>query len=371
METKKDRYIVIMAGGRGERFWPQSRLARPKHLLPIVGDKPMLTQTIDRLGDLVPPENVFIITNVEQRDAVVECCPSVPPANVVAEPVGRDTAAAVGLATVLVADKNAEAAFAMLPADHVIHDHAAFQRDLDAAFAAAEGSDALVTVGIQPTYPATGYGYIRRGGEADRAREKPVYTVDAFKEKPDEATAREYVEAGGYYWNAGMFFWRAPVIADCFARFTPDLWEALKAVADGLREGGDLGPLLEKHYPGLEKISVDYAIMEKAETVRVLESSFDWDDVGEWPAVARHSELDDEGNAVKGAAMVHKGAGNIVIGTGKRLLAVLGTEDLIVIETDDATLVCPKDKAQEIKALVKRVAGHPDWKGLVDRKSVV
>ena len=362
---RKNRFVVIMAGGKGERFWPQSRLRRPKHLLPIVGDKPMLTQTVERLGSVVPPEKVFIITNEEQREAVVEVCPQVPEENVIAEPVGRDTAAAVGLAAVLVENADPEASFAMLPADHVIHDAEGFQKVLEAAFSAAEAEDALVTIGIKAESPATGYGYIERGEVAGEADGRKVYNVRAFKEKPDAATAKSYVASGDYYWNAGMFFWRVPVISAEFERNTPRLWEALGAIRDGLAGGIPLAELLEKHYPGLEKISIDYAVMEKAQTVRVLESDFDWDDVGEWPAVERHHGKDGNGNVKKGKVVAQDASGNIVLNDGKHTTAVIGVEDLIIVQTADATLVCPKDKAQDIKQLVKTLGQEEAFQHLL------
>lgn len=353
MSTK--RFVVIMAGGKGERFWPQSRLSRPKHLLPIVGDKPMLTQTVERLEGLVPPGQVLVITNVEQRDAVLDTCPMLPPENVIAEPVGRDTAAAVGLATVLVGHRDPEATFAMLPADHVIHNGEGFRSILETAFRAAEEEDALVTVGIKAAYPATGYGYIHRGDEVSSIDGQPVYAVKAFKEKPDGETAREYVDSGDFYWNAGMFIWRVPVISREFDAHTPDLWKALGEIRRGLEAEKPLKDLLETHYPELEKISVDYAIMEKAKTVRVVESAFDWDDVGEWPAVERHHDQDEGGNVAKGKVVIQDASRNIVINDGKHTTAVIGVEDLIIVQTADATLVCPKDKAQEIKKLVKKL----------------
>jgi|TARA_B110000438_G_scaffold235332_1_gene232026 mannose-1-phosphate guanylyltransferase len=360
----KKRYVVIMAGGRGERFWPQSRLARPKHLLPIVGDKPMLTQTVERLGALVPPERVLIITNSEQAEAVKEVCPMLPAENVIAEPIGRDTAAAVGLATLLVKHRDPDACFAMLPADAVIHDAEGFQRILGAAFAAAEAEDALVTIGIKPTYPATGYGYIQKSETIGEAGGEPVHAIAQFKEKPDQATAESYVASGDFYWNAGMFFWRVPVISECFENFTPSLWEALQAIDKGLEAGEALDGLLATHYSTLEKISVDYAIMEKAKTVRVVESAFDWDDVGEWPAVARHYPADDAGNVVRGLASLLDAEGNIVLSESGHTVALIGVKDLIVVQTPDATLVCPKDQAQEIKKLVKGLSSDDATKHL-------
>jgi len=361
----KGRYVVIMAGGKGERFWPQSRLRKPKHLLPIVGETPMLTQTVERLEGVVPPENVLVITNSEQREAVLEVCPMLPADNVIAEPVGRDTAAAVGLATVLVADRDPNATFAMLPADHVIKDSKGFQSVLSAAFDAAGQEDALVTVGIQAAYPATGYGYIHRGEVAGEAEGRKVYAVKAFREKPDLETATQYVESGEYYWNAGMFSWRVPVISREFELHTPGLWKALGAISGGLKQGKPLDALLAEHYPNLEKISIDYAVMEKAATVRVLESDFDWDDVGEWPAVERHYEKDEAGNVIRGRIVVQDGSGNIVVNDGKHTTALIGVEDLIVVQTADATLVCPKDRAQDIKALVRKLGENQDYSHLL------
>jgi mannose-1-phosphate guanylyltransferase len=306
-----------------------------------------------------------VITNAEQREAVLEVCPMLPAGNVIAEPVGRDTAAAVGLAAVLVGHREPGASFAMLPADHVIHDTAGFQSTVETAFAAAEAEDALVTVGIQAAYPATGYGYIQRGGETGSIAGRPVYGVQAFKEKPDADTARRYVDSGEYFWNAGMFFWRVPVIAREFAAHTPGLWQALGAVRDGLEAGQPLDELLAKHYPGLEKVSIDYAIMEKAATVRMVESAFDWDDVGEWPAVERHYPKDGGGNVVRGKAIVQDGGGNIVMGDAAHTLALVGVDDLIVVHTADATLICPKDKAQDIKQLVKALAAEERFKDLL------
>ncbi len=362
---KENRFVVIMAGGRGERFWPVSRLKRPKHLLPIVGEEPMLTQTVNRLEGLVPPERILIITNREQRQAVLDVCPMLPPGNVVAEPVGRDTAAAVALATILVGDRAPEGCFAMLPADAVIHDRQGFQSVLHAAFEAAESEDALVTVGIQASFPATGYGYIHRGPEGGKAAGRTVYAVRQFREKPDEATATEYVASGEYFWNAGMFIWRVPVIAGEFARHTPQLWQAAGAIREGLAHGQPLEELLEQHYPALEKISVDYAIMEKAAKVHMVESDFDWDDVGEWPAIERHFPKDAQGNVIRGKAAIKNGAGNIVVGDGERTVALIGLDNLIVVQSGDATLICPKSDAQGIKGLVKELANDEQFKHLL------
>lgn len=350
----KKRFVVIMAGGRGERFWPESRSTRPKQLLPIVGDSPMLAQTVHRLAGLVEPEAIFVITNEEQRPAVLESCPDLDPAKVIGEPVGRDTAAAVGLATILVRRADPDATFAMLPADAVIHDATGFRDTLEDAFAAAEYAPVLATIGIPARFPATGYGYIQRGTHWAEFTRRPVYEVERFIEKPNLATAQSYVGAGGYYWNAGIFVWSAAAIAAELARHTPNLWEALQAIDLGLAAGETLESLLALHYPNLEKISIDYAIIEKAARVVMLEATFDWDDVGAWPAIERHYPKDAAGNVACAHMEVLESADNIVYCRDeKHLVALVGVQDLVVVKTADATLVCHKDKAQEIKNLVK------------------
>jgi mannose-1-phosphate guanylyltransferase len=360
------RYVVIMAGGRGERFWPESRLARPKQLLPIVGEKAMLTQTVERLSGLVDPKDVFVITNAEQRAAVLDVCPDLDPDKVVGEPVGRDTAAAVGLATVLVRREDPNASFAMLPADAVIHDAAGLRATLETAFQAAEAQPVLSTIGITAGFPATGYGYIQQGDKLGDYAGRGVFNVKRFVEKPDLDTAKAYLESGDYYWNAGMFIWSVPSIVAELEKSTPSLWAALQAIDTGLTAGEDLDALLAEHYPHLEKISVDYAIIEKATNVVMVESGFDWDDVGEWPAVARHYAPDDAGNVVRGSAELADAKNNIVYSRDEdHLVALLGVEDLIVVKTDDATLVCHKDKAQHLKDLVKSIGAKEAYRKLM------
>ena len=355
-----------MAGGRGERFWPESRLACPKQLLPIVGEKAMLAQTVDRLGGLVDPRDVFVITNAEQRDAVLDVCSELDPAKVIGEPVGRDTAAAVGLAAVLVRREDPDAIFAMLPADAVIDDAAGLCSTLETAFQAAKAEPVLTTIGITASFPATGYGYIQQGEKLGDYANREVFKVKRFVEKPDLETAQGYLESGDYFWNAGMFIWSVPSIVAELEKNTASLWTALQAIDAGLSAGEDLDALLSIHYPGLEKISVDYAIIEKATNVVVVESGFDWDDVGEWPAVARHYAADDAGNVVRGNAEMADASGNIVYcRDDDHLIALLGVEDLIVVKTADATLVCHKDKAQDLKALVKTIGAKEAHKKLM------
>ncbi|HWA11132.1 MAG TPA: sugar phosphate nucleotidyltransferase [Opitutaceae bacterium] len=354
-------FIVIIAGGRGERFWPQSRLSRPKHLLPIVGSTPMLAQTLARVKPIAPPRNLFVITSARQEKAVREVCARfrLPAANIVAEPVGRDTAAAVGLAAALVAQRDPKGVFAILPADHVIEDTRAYQRDLRAALRAAAAGDVIVTIGIKPDQPATGFGYIRKAAPAGNDAGGGIIPVAEFVEKPDLATAQRYLASGEYLWNAGMFVWSVPTVEAGLKLHAPELHAGLAPVRAALAKGRRLGPVLAKVYPKLQKISVDYALLEKSRNVVVLPASFDWDDVGEWPAVARHHGQDEHGNVSRGPALVEQGRNNIVISEGRHLVAVVGADDLIVVHTPDATLVCPKNRAQDIKALLKRVEAQP------------
>ncbi len=354
-------YIVIIAGGKGERFWPQSRAARPKHLLPVVGEQPLLAQTLARVKPLVPAGNLFVITSAVQEKAVREVCKGfLPPANVVAEPVGRDTAAAVGLAAALVGARDPEGVFAVLPADHVIHDTKSYQADLKAAFAAASAEPVMVTIGITPTEPATGFGYIQREKEWRSFNRKPLFRVKRFVEKPALSVAKKYLASGDYVWNAGMFVWSVPVVEAAFAQHAPELDSGLAKIRTALAKGRALVPVLKKLYPTLVKISVDYALLEKSKNVVVLPSSFDWDDVGAWPAVARHFKPDAEGNVSRGEVIVEQGANNIVFAEKGHLVTVLGVDDLVVVHTADATLVMPKSKAQDIKALLKRVGDRKD-----------
>jgi len=353
------RFIVIIAGGKGERFWPQSRAAKPKHLLPVVGSKPLLVQTIDRVKPLAPAKNIFVITSAVQEKAVRAVCKGIPAANIIPEPVGRDTAAAVGLAAAVVAARDPQGVFAVLPADHVIHDNKAYAGDLAAAFAAAEAAPVMVTIGISPTEPATGFGYIQQGDKWRSFNRRAVSRVKRFVEKPRLEVAEGYLASGDYLWNAGMFVWSVPVVEVALAQHAPGLYAGLKPIRTALARKRPLAAVMKKVYPALEKISVDYALLEKADNVVVLPSTFDWDDVGAWPAVCKHFKADAAGNVSRGLAIVEQGGGNLVFAEGGHLVTVIGVDDLIVVHTADATMICPKSRAQDIKALLKRVEALP------------
>ncbi len=352
-------YAVILAGGRGERFWPQSRVARPKHLLPIVGERPMVAQTVLRLEELVPADHVFILTNTEHVAAVRAACPEVPAEQIIGEPVGRDTAPAAALAALLVKRADPGGIMALLPADAAIHDGAGYRAVLGAAFAAAEKTASIFTIGVPPTFPAIAYGYLRRGEKLGESAGHPWYRVERFVEKPIQPLADQYFKEGGYLWNAGMFVVRAAVLETAFRQHAPAIAAGMQDLQARLDGGSPLAAALAAVYPGLTKISVDYAVMEKAANVAVLAATFDWDDVGEWPAIVRHSQPDAAGNVTRGEVVLHDAHGNLAIGEPGHLIAILGMDDLVVVHTPDATLICPKARAQELKALLKDVAARP------------
>lgn len=348
-----------MAGGRGERFWPKSRLQRPKHLIPIVGNDTMLTQTINRLKNLVPPSNIFIITNKEQLDATRTVCPDLP--QIIAEPIGRDTAAAVGLAKVLVKQRDPNAVFAILPADHVINDVQNLEKCLNLAFDTALKSNVLVTIGILPSSPSTAYGYIKKGPEQGQN----LFLVDKFVEKPNAEIAKTYVDSGNYFWNAGMFVWSVPALESALNLHCPDLSKNLFTLETKLAANETLTHCLEELYPQLPKISIDYALLEKAQNVVTIPSSFDWDDVGEWPAIARHNTTDTDGNVTCGESTIYQSTNNIVVNEDGHLTALVGVDNLIIVQTKDATLICHKDKAQDIKHLLKQIRENPQHQHLL------
>lgn len=353
------KFVVILAGGKGERFWPLSRLRCPKQLLPIVGDRPMLAQTVARVLPVVPPENVFILTNVDQAVAVRRACPELPRGNIVAEPVGRDSGPAVGLAAELVAARDPKGVFASLHADAAIHNEKAFQSDLRVAFSAAAAAPVMVTIGVKPHEPSTGYGYIQRGKAWRKVRGVTVAKARRFVEKPAADVAERYLKSGDYYWNTGIFVWRASVVQEAFRRNTPELHEGLARIGAALAAGQGLARALRKIYPTLPRIAVDYALLEKADNVVMLRARFDWDDVGSWAAIARHHARDARQNTIVGDGVVEEGSGNIVVSGEGHVTAVFGVDDLVVVHTSDATLVCPRSKTEEIKALLKRIAADP------------
>lgn len=351
MSDASSFYACIMAGGSGERFWPMSRARTPKHLLKLLSERTLVEETVRRLSGVVAPDHVFVLTNEVQLPGTRAALKGlVPEAQIIAEPARRDTAPAAALATALVRNRGGDqATLALLPADAFIADAASCQRQLAAALQRASSSAGIVTIAIKPDHPATGFGYLELGEESWRGDAGVVRTVKRFVEKPDAATAARYVASGDFAWNAGMFFWRVDTFVQEAARQTPPL-------ASFIREFPATGwsAFLAERFPALPKISVDYAIMERASRVETLLAAFDWDDVGLWTALPRHLKTDAQGNATRGQVVQADANRNIAVSNG-RMIALCGVDDLVVVETPDAILVCRRDRVQDIKKVVAQL----------------
>lgn len=338
--------VFVLAGGSGERFWPMSRVATPKHLLRLLGDKTLLEETLLRFRGLVPDDRLFVLTNIAQVEGCRAAVPWLPASQFIAEPAKRDTAPAAALATGIAHARDRDAVCALFPADATIHDVEAFQRNLADAVDAASARDALLTFAIKPSFPSTGFGYLHLGEELEVGQGgTPIRSVRQFVEKPDLPRAEEYVASGEYAWNAGMFVWRAGVFLRECQRLEPELATFIEEFP-----AGDPTAYLAEKFPALPKISVDFAIMEKARAVIAAGTSFDWDDVGTWTALPAHLGADADGNTSRGGVAVCRSQGNIVLAE-KRTVALCGVTDLVVVETEDAVLVCHKDAVQHIKEL--------------------
>ena len=343
------RYAVVMAGGSGTRLWPLSRAKRPKQVLSLLDGQSLLGLAVERLSGMFPAENIYIITNAQYAADIAGALPHLPPGNIIAEPQGRDTANAIALGAEILAARDDDATMAVFSADHVIRPREAFVECVEAACdAAEEHRDALVTFGIRPTWPHTGLGYVHCGGESDG-----VYDVLAFKEKPNHHTARRYVESGQYYWNSGMFVWKVDAIRGEIGRLLPASLEALEPIGQAVRDGTDFTDILADIYPRLDKISIDYAVMERAAKVLMIELKCEWLDVGSWPALSDVLPPDESGNVtVADSAVILDSARNVIVAEDDHLLAVLGMDDCVIVHSPDATLVCNKSDSQRLKELV-------------------
>lgn len=335
-----------MAGGAGTRFWPASRAHRPKQLLPILGDRPLLRRTVDRVLGLVGAERILVVAGQSHGREVRRVLADLPPENIILEPVGRNTAAACGLAAWWLKRRAGGGVMAVLPADHLIEPDEAFHRDLKAAAEAARSQGRLVTLGVVPTRAETGYGYLQQGSYLGRFKDRKAYELISFKEKPSKATAEAYLAQGGYYWNAGIFIWEADSILARMADLLPDLARGLEELAPALLTKDQEGAL-ERIYPGLPAVSVDLGVMEKAGGKCMIPAGFNWSDVGSWAEIHHLSDKDESGNAAQGQVLCRDSEG-CLIQAGHRQVVLLGVKDLVVVETEDALLIMDKAKAQEV-----------------------
>lgn len=351
--NEKQFFAVILAGGKGERFWPYSTSRTPKQLLNLVGGKPMLALAVERLEGLLPADHVYVITNADLVDACRAAAPGVPRENVIGEPIGRDTAAAIAAGAALIKARAPGAAFCVLTADHLIGDLDVFRRTLRESLELALREDVLITIGIKPRGPETGYGYIEAGASKCEAGGVSFLAAKRFVEKPDAARAKEYVDSGRYFWNSGMFIWSVAALEKALTAHRPQLADLIAELSRAGRKG--FASALAREYDRIEKISVDYALMEKASNIVMVRGDFRWDDVGSWTALADHLPRDAAGNAVAGACEAMDSRNNIVMSEG-RLTALIGVEDLVVVHTENATLVCSRDRVQDVKKLVHQLA---------------
>ncbi|MCM1174242.1 MAG: sugar phosphate nucleotidyltransferase [Blautia sp.] len=342
-------YGVVLAGGGGTRFWPLSRKELPKQLLNLTGKDLMVNETIDRLEGNIAREDIFVVTNYAQAELMLEATAGrIRPDHVLAEPAARNTAACIGYAAMEILRKYGDGVMCVLPSDHYIKKPDVYQKAIASALCIAEETDGLVTLGIQPTFPSTGYGYICHEEKADG---NGAYRVRHFVEKPDLKKAKQYLLSGEYLWNSGMFIWKASVIMRYFEKLLPEIYACLKKIGDAMGTDAER-EVIQEVYPRIPRISIDYGIMERADRVLVLEGDFGWSDVGSWDALDALYEKDDYGNITYGE-QVHIDTHDCIIYAKDKLVTTIGLDNVIVVETEDAVLVCDKNRAQEVKKIVE------------------
>ena len=346
-------YGVIMAGGSGTRFWPLSRENNPKQLLNLTGKDLMINETVDRLSYIVENGDIFIVTNAVQQRAIAGATRGrVKEDHILIEPAARNTAACIGYAAAEIVKKYGDGVMVITPSDHFIKDTASFTRVLNKAVRIAETEDKLITVGITPAYPATGFGYIKYGKEGTSSAKQVI----EFKEKPDRETAQTYLDSGDYLWNSGMFVWKASVILESFARYAPDIRVALDKITEAVGTDRERA-VIERVYPDIKKISIDYAVMEpsaSAGDVLVIPAEIGWNDVGSWDMLEILQDSDEHGNVCVGDVIAINTRDSVLFST-KKLVAAVDAEGIVVVETPDAIMVCPKDKVQDVKLIVEEL----------------
>lgn len=353
-------YAVIMAGGIGSRLWPRSRSATPKQFLDLIGARTMLQETIARIEPLIPLQRVLVVVGEEHRSTVLEQVTGLPEENVILEPGPRGTAPCIGLAGVVLQQRDTEATMAVFPADHRIADAAGFRQAISAAEQVAQ-EGYLVTLGIEPDQPNTGYGYIQRGASLGSFDEVQAYEVERFTEKPDEKQARAFVESGDYYWNGGIFIWKADVILNKMADLLPELYAELERIAE-MWSTPRSEEVLKSAWEQVPQTTIDYGVMEKASRVAMVPIDIGWDDVGNWATLSALLESDEQGNVIRGKGKVLQldSKDTYVYASAGRLIATVGLEGFVVVDTPDALLICPKDEAQSVRDVVNELEAR-EW----------
>jgi mannose-1-phosphate guanylyltransferase len=346
-------HAIVMAGGSGTRFWPASRSGLPKQLLPLAGEKTLLEDTVERLGGLVPPDRTMIVTSARLLDAVRDQAPQIPDTGLVGEPCKRDTAPCIGLAALLVSRHDPDAVMAVMPSDHVIRPSADFRRAiLQAATMVEASAGRLVTFGVRPTYPAESFGYIQQGAPLPVGpNDAPAHAVARFREKPPASVAAEYVAAGTYLWNAGIFVWKAATIIAALDERQPECMAHLRRIAAAW-DTPTRDTVFATEFAAINGISIDYAVLEHARDVAVIEAPFGWDDLGGWSAVARQRSADAEGNTAVGRHLGIDSTGTVVQTDNDHLVVTLGLTDILVVHTADATLVAHRAHEEAVRKVV-------------------
>ena len=356
---------VIMAGGKGERFWPKSRVDLPKQFLSLTNDgKTMIQHTIDRMLPLIELEDVFIVTNKNYKGLVLEQLPGIPEENIILEPVSRNTAPCIGLAAVHIQNKYTDAVMIVLPSDHLIRYNELFIETLRDSIEVAKQNQNMVTIGITPSYPETGYGYIHFEGRK-RELQGTAYEVVEFVEKPNLEKAKEYLETGKYLWNSGIFVWKVSTILNKFKELLPNTYKILLSIKQELKHMYTLNKSqtvelnhvmqnIQQQFIGIKAESIDYGIMEKTDNIFTLPGNFGWDDVGSWLALERVNRSNEQGNVIEGNVITINSQ-NMIVQGGKKLIATVGIEDLIIVDTEDALLICSKESTQDVKKVIENL----------------
>lgn len=343
---------VIMAGGRGERFWPKSRNNFPKQFLSLTDDgETMIQKTVARLSELVNTEDIYVVTNKNYYELVRDQLPGLPDENIILEPASRNTAPCIGLAAAVIKKRCGDAVMLVLPSDHLIRFNRMFIDTLRTAVSVAEKGSSLTTIGITPTYPETGYGYIHFDGED--GCQAGVYKVRRFVEKPNIELAKEYVNSGEYLWNSGMFIWKISSIEANLRKYLPDMTSGMERIYDSV-DTDRFTETVEKEFPLFRSESIDFGVMEKASDVYTIPGNFGWDDVGSWLALERINKTNEYGNMVRGD-VISINTKNTIVQGNKKLIATVGVEDLVIVDTDDALLICSKDSTQDVKRVIENL----------------
>jgi mannose-1-phosphate guanylyltransferase len=346
-------YAIIMAGGRGTRFWPRSRERKPKHLLDIISEKTIIQETVDRIKPLITPDNILVVTGKKHARALIKQLPEIPSRNIIIEPEGKNTAACIGLAALHIQKIVSDDIMVVLPSDHAIADSHKFIDVLNAAAKVAAQENGLVTIGIKPSSIQTGFGYIEQADSFQHIADEKVFRVKSIREKPDFQQAQQFVQSGNFYWNSGMFVWKASIILKEISHWLPDLYAGLMKIHEALGTP-DEAAVVHRVYKRLASISIDYGVMEKANNVFMLQGDFGWSDIGSWDALWEISAKDNQGNVlIGGGNAIFEGTEGSLVYSPKKLVALVGIKDIIIVETKDALLICKKGCSQDVKKVVE------------------